>query len=206
MLAYSMQDLILEPFAGLLFGLTPGETTRLSGVQHGGSLAGMLLAALAGRRVAGVSFGSLRAWTVGGCIASAAALLGLVVAARVAPDWPLLANVFLLGAANGAFAIAAIGSMMGLASAGGPQREGVRMGLWGAAQAIGFAVGGTLGAAASDLARLLVGSTGAAYATVFFVEAGLFVASALLASRIGAPHSAVAARRSLNPQAAGETR
>jgi BCD family chlorophyll transporter-like MFS transporter len=190
MLAYSLQDLILEPFAGLLFGMTPGETTRLAGVQHGGTLAGMLLAALAGRRIAGVGFGSLRAWTVGGCIASAAALVGLVVAARVAPHWPLAANVFLLGAANGAFSIAAIGSMMGLASEGGAHREGVRMGLWGAAQAIGFAAGGTLGAAASDLARWLLGSPAAAYGSVFFVEAGLFLVAAALAAQVGAPRSA----------------
>ena len=32
MLAYSMQDLILEPFSGLVFGMTPGESTRLSGL------------------------------------------------------------------------------------------------------------------------------------------------------------------------------
>ena len=66
MLAYSAQDLILEPFAGTVFGYTPGQSTGLSGVQHGGVLAGMVLVALAGQR-----FGSLRAWTVGGCIASA---------------------------------------------------------------------------------------------------------------------------------------
>ena len=34
MLAYSAQDLILEPFAGAVFGFTPGETTKLSGIQH----------------------------------------------------------------------------------------------------------------------------------------------------------------------------
>ncbi len=34
MLAYSAQDLILEPFAGGVFGFTPGETTKLSGLQH----------------------------------------------------------------------------------------------------------------------------------------------------------------------------
>ena len=45
MLAYSSQDLILEPFAGLVFGLTPGESTALSGIQHGGVLGGMLLVA-----------------------------------------------------------------------------------------------------------------------------------------------------------------
>jgi BCD family chlorophyll transporter-like MFS transporter len=35
MLAYSAQDLILEPFAGLVFGRTPGESTQLAGIQHG---------------------------------------------------------------------------------------------------------------------------------------------------------------------------
>jgi BCD family chlorophyll transporter-like MFS transporter len=206
MLAYSMQDLILEPFAGVVFGFSPGESTQLSGVQHSGALTGMLLAALAGRRVFGASLGSLRAWTAGGCVASALALLGLVVAGHVGPLWPLRANVFLLGVANGAFSIAAIGSMMGLADRGRAGREGVRMGLWGAAQAIGFAVGGTLGAVASDLARLLVGSAGAAYAAVFLVEAGLFIASALLASRIDASRHAGVSRATLAPQAAGEVR
>ena len=38
MLAYSAQDLILEPFAGAVFGMTLGETTRLASVQHGGVL------------------------------------------------------------------------------------------------------------------------------------------------------------------------
>ena len=34
MLAYSAEDLILEPFAGTVFSFTPGETTKLAGVQH----------------------------------------------------------------------------------------------------------------------------------------------------------------------------
>ena len=80
MLAYSAQDLILEPFAGSVMGYTPGQSTSLSGVQHGGTLAGMLLAALAGRRLLGVSFGSLRSWMVWGCLASCLALAGLWMA------------------------------------------------------------------------------------------------------------------------------
>jgi BCD family chlorophyll transporter-like MFS transporter len=199
MVAYSTQDLILEPFAGAVFGFTPGASTQLSGVQHGGTLAGMLLAALAGRRVAGARMGSLRTWTVLGCLASGLALLGLVAAGALAPHWPLRANVFALGVANGAFSIAAIGSMMSLA--GGAQgaaaqspREGTRMGLWGAAQAIGFALGGLLGAAASDLARWFVGNSAGAYTAVFFVEAGMFVAAAWLAARIAGPHATVAPR------------
>ena len=209
MLAYSMQDLILEPFAGAVFGYSPGASTQLAGVQHGGTLMGMLLAALAGRRVAGARLGTLRAWMVGGCIASGLALLGLVVAgANVSqvPHWPLRANVFILGVANGVFSIAAIGSMMSLAgstSASGEAREGTRMGLWGAAQAIGFAVGGLFGAAASDVARWLIGHQGSAYAAVFLLEAGMFVAAALLATRIAAPALRVAGSHMAGSRTAG---
>lgn len=190
MIAYSAQDLILEPFAGVRFGFTPGESTQLSGVQHGGTLAGMLLASLAGRRLWGMAFGSLRAWIVGGCLCSALALLGLVVGGASGAPWPLRANVFALGVANGAFSIAAIGSMMALAGQGRSGRSGTRMGLWGAAQAIGFAVGGTLGTAASDLARWLIGSQVAAYGVVFAAEALMFVAAAVLALRIAVPAAA----------------
>jgi len=186
MLAFSMQDLVLEPFAGLVFGLTPGATTRLSGTQHGGTLVGMLLAAAAGSRWAGWRWGTLRGWTVWGCVASALALVGLVGAGLVGPAWPLRANVFALGLATGAFSIAAIGSMMGLASAGTVGREGVRMGLWGAAQALAFALGGVLGTAASDLTRWLIADAGLAYALVFLLDAGLFLYAARLAAR-GAP-------------------
>ena len=184
MLAYSAQDLILEPFAGTVFGFTPGESTSLSGVQHGGVLIGMLLVALVGSKFAHGRAGSLRLWCVGGCIASAIALAGLAVAGHVGPPWPLKANVFLMGVANGAFSIAAIGQMMRLATEGRSAREGVRMGLWGAAQAIAFGFGGLLGTAASDLAHWVLPSSGVAYGTVFAGEALLFVASALLASRI----------------------
>jgi MFS transporter, BCD family, chlorophyll transporter len=197
MLAYSAQDLILEPFAGAVMGFTPGQSTSLSGVQHGGVLLGMLMAAFAGSRWLGLNLGSLRGWTVGGCLASALAMAGLVAAGLSGPGWPFKVNVFLLGAANGAFSIAAIGSMMKLAGEGGGRREGVRMGLWGAAQGIAFGLGGLLGTAASDLARMLFQSPGAAYASVFAFEGAMFV----VAARIAAGSAAV--RPASAPQTAG---
>ncbi len=185
MLAFSAQDLILEPFAGSVFGFTPGQSTQLSGVQHGGVLLGMIVVALAGQRFAGRAFGSLRGWTVGGCVASGFALLGLVAAGLVGSGWPLAATVFALGAANGAFSIAAIASMMRLAGEGGASNEGVRMGLWGAAQAVAFGLGGLVGTAASDLSRWLMGSPGAAYSAVFAFEALLFFVAAAMATKVG---------------------
>jgi BCD family chlorophyll transporter-like MFS transporter len=108
--------------------------------------------------------------------------LAFAGAARV--SWPLRENVFVLGAANGAFSIAAIGAMMALASQGRGAREGVRMGLWGASQAIAFGGGGFVGTMLADSARWLVGSSGLAYAFVFALETVGFVVSAGLALRI----------------------
>jgi BCD family chlorophyll transporter-like MFS transporter len=187
MLAYSTQDLILEPFAGAVFGMTPGESTQLSGVQNGGVLAGMLLIALCGSLFAGRLLGSLRFWIVTGCAGSACALGALTVAGFVGPSWPLHTSVFLLGLANGAFAVAAIGCMMALAGAGAANREGVRMGLWGAAQAIAFAIGGFLGTLALDVLRWLLTVPDHAYAFVFAGEALLFVAAARMAVDIQEP-------------------
>jgi BCD family chlorophyll transporter-like MFS transporter len=184
MFAFSSQDLILEPFAGIVFGYSLGQTTSLSGVQHSGVLMGMLLVAICGSSRLRAYCGSLRLWMIYGCVASGIAMLGLAIGSMVGPEWPLRFNVFLLGLANGAFSIAAIASMMRLAVAGGAGKEGVRIGLWGGAQAIAFGVGGLLGAAASDVARALMESQSVAYASVFSIESGLFIASAYLASKV----------------------
>lgn len=190
MLAYSAQDLILEPFAGLVFGFTPGESTKLSGVQNGGVMAGMILVAVAGSAIGGKRFGSMRFWAVGGCLASAIAFVGLSFAAHAGESWPLRENVFFLGFANGAFAVAAIGSMMGLANQGESDRQGTRMGLWGAAQAIAFGLGGFMGTVAVDVARAAFGTPIMAYSTVFAGEAILFVLSAIIAWQV-APNVAI---------------
>lgn len=195
MLAFSAQDLILEPFAGIIFKYTLGETTSLSGVQHSGVLTGMLLVAVCGSSRLRQYFGSLRSWMIYGCLASALAMFGLVIAGVLEGEWPLKLNVFILGLANGAFSIAAIASMMRLAVLGGGGKEGVRIGLWGGAQAIAFGLGGLLGAAASDFARSLFSNPASAYSSVFFIEAILFIASAYMASLVESKNSSASGAR-----------
>jgi BCD family chlorophyll transporter-like MFS transporter len=115
------------------------------------------------------------------------ALSALAAGGYFAPEWPLRLSVFALGVANGIFAVAAIGSMMGLVGAGRQRREGVRMGLWGAAQAVAFGLGGFLGTAAIDLTRSLVAAPQTAYAIVFCGEALMFLVAAVLAVRVADP-------------------
>ena len=178
MTAYFMQELILEPYAGLVFGFTPGQSTSLSGAQNGGVFIGMLTVGIA---ATGLRLGQLRHWVVAGCLGSALTLIFITIIGQVG-HIPLTPFVVGLGFFNGMFAVAAIGSMMALAGDGRETREGTRMGLWGAAQAIAAGFGGLLGAAAVDLMRgPLPDAT--AFGAVFLLEASLFLAAALMASR-----------------------
>ena len=58
----------------------------------------------------------------------------------------------------------------------------MRMGLWGAAQAVAFASGGLLGTAGRDMARHICRLATCAYAAVFGGQAALFLVAAVLAA------------------------
>jgi len=70
------------------------------------------------------------------------------------------------------------------------------MGVWGAAQAIAFGLGGFLGTVAIDITRWLTGDVALSFAVVFTGEALLFLVSAMIATTIG-----VAAARQQRPAA-----
>jgi BCD family chlorophyll transporter-like MFS transporter len=178
MLAYSTQDLILEPFCGIAFGMTPGETTKVSGMQQGGVLIGMILTAVLGAR-----HGALRTWAAWGCVGSAVACGAIAASPAFASEAMFRGLVAFLGFANGVFAIGAIGSMMALTGDAGDGRAGLRLGVYGAAQAVAYGIGGFVGAAGADVGRLVSGAPVMGYATVFSIEAAGFVVAAVLALR-----------------------
>ncbi|MFN8650874.1 MAG: BCD family MFS transporter [Gemmatimonadales bacterium] len=172
MLGYSAQDLILEPFAGAVFGLSPAASTQVSSMHQGGMLLGMIVAALLAARLGGLS-----RWAAAGCAASTVAFVLLALTPQLGQVAFLKGAVVLLGLANGAFAIGAVGSMMVEATG---EHAGLRMGIFGAAQAVAYAIGGFLGAAGSDVARAALGSASGGYTAVFLAEAVLFGVAALL--------------------------
>ncbi len=170
--AFFLSELILEPFAGDIHGLTPDASTRLSGGKDGAALLGMVGAGA----LSAFGIGSLRAWAVVGCVVSAIGLLGLGAGAALLPF------TVVLGFGNGLFVVGAIGSMMRLAAerAGA---TGTRMGVFGAAQAIAAGLAGLVSTGTVDVAGLFV-SDAAAYALVFGLEAILFLAAAIVALRL----------------------
>ena len=180
MTAYFMQELILEPYAGIVFSFTPGQSTSLSGMQNGGVFLGMLAVGIA---CTGFKFGALKNWVWAGCMGSCISLVLIALAGQSPEIVPLAPLVFGLGIFNGMFAVAAIGSMMSLASQNNDCREGTRMGLWGAAQAIAAGFGGLLGTVLVDLLQLANFSHADAYGTVFIFEAALFALAASIATR-----------------------
>ncbi len=197
MLAFSAQELLVEPFAGLVFGFSPAQSAQLSGFEKLGDLIGMILFGLLGARSRGSRALWMRRWTTAGCLGSGLGLAGLAAAAAVGPGWPLSLNLFGLGLANGIFAVAAIGSMMGLAGADGPDHAGARMGLWGASQALAFAIGGLAAAGAVEILRDALRMTSPAFMSVFATEGLLFSFAGLLAVRldpveVAAPNASLA--------------
>lgn len=181
MLAYNTQDLILEPFGGHVFGMTPGESTALGGKMHAGALLGMLVVFITG--LVQRSTATTCMFMIGGCVGSGLSLAALGYGGLQGTSWPLELNVMVLGFCNGIFAVAAIGMMMGLASEGERAREGTRMGVFGAAQSMGFAIGAGFGALALDALRAVTGQLAQSYSTVFVLEGALFLVAAMLAWR-----------------------
>lgn len=180
-LAFYLSELILEPFAGHIHGLTPEQSTGLGGAKDGAALLGMIAAGV----LAHFGRGSLRTWAVVGCVLSAAGLIALGL------RMPLIPATLTLGLGNGLFVVGAIGSMMQLAAAH-ERATGTRMGVFGAAQAIASGAAALTGTAVLDASRLAA-SDMQAYATVFTIEAFLFLAAAVVAARLlhqGAPASA----------------
>ena len=181
MTAYFMQELILEPYAGLVFGFSPGQSTSLSGAQNGGVFFGMICV---GILCTGLNLGTLKSWVIAGCLGSAMSLVTIASLGFGGTQSQLTTMVICLGFFNGMFAVGAIGSMMSLAGEGRQDREGTRVGIWGAAQALAAGFGGLLGAGLVDVMRAITNTDATAFGSVFLFEAALFIASSTLALRI----------------------
>ncbi|WP_299733615.1 MFS transporter [uncultured Tateyamaria sp.] len=171
-LAFYLSELILEPFAGHIHDLGPEDSTKLSGGKDGAALLGMVGAGVLSQ----LRIGSLRFWGIAGCVISALGLLGL------GAGLPLVPSTVVLGLGNGLFVVGAVGSMMQLAAAHA-KATGTRMGVFGAAQAIAAGLAGLVATGMLDLTRLILPDA-AAYASVFTLEAILFLAAAVMAASV----------------------
>lgn len=126
-IAFSMQDVLLEPYGGQVLHLTVGTTTTLSAVLAAGGLCGFGLAA----RLLGRGFDPYR-------LAAFGAVGGLFAFSAVIFSEPLSslllfgAGTALIGFSAGLFGHCTLTAAMGSAQ---PGQIGLALGVWGAVQA-----------------------------------------------------------------------
>jgi BCD family chlorophyll transporter-like MFS transporter len=161
--AFTMQDVLLEPYGGEILGLSVAATTSLTAVWALGALAGFGLAA---RRL-GTGADPFR-------IAASGLLVGIAAFSAVVFSAPLgAAALFFLGAAliglgAGLFSVAMLTAVIQLPREG-LVASGLALGAWGAAQATATGVAVALGGGLRDLVghHAMQGAFGAGMATPF---------------------------------------
>jgi MFS transporter, BCD family, chlorophyll transporter len=132
--AFSMQDILLEPYGGQILHLGVGATTTLTAIVAAGTLAGFALAARSlGRgadpyRLAGM-----------GALSGLAAFAAVIFAAPFESTLLFRAGTCLIGFGGGLFAVGTLTAAMALARDG---QSGLALGAWGAVQA--SAAGGAI--------------------------------------------------------------
>ncbi|MFL2800418.1 MAG: BCD family MFS transporter [Paracoccaceae bacterium] len=194
--AFSMQDPILEPFAGEVFGFTVGESTKLDGFHKIGTLIGIISIVLCLSKfrfgfgslsiVKNERLGSEKLWLITGCLFSALSLFIIsLLALKFTESSVLNAVVFIFGISNGVFTAGVLGTMLHLASRGSSDnKEGTRMGIWGAAQAYATMIAVFFSTFLVDILGLMMTSLPSVYGIVFLTAASFFIASAYLGSLI----------------------
>jgi MFS transporter, BCD family, chlorophyll transporter len=183
-LSLFMQDAILEPYGGEVFGMTIAETTQLNAAYGMGTLIGIIFTGwLVVPRI-----GKKRTVAMG-CSWAALCLVGITLAGLTAAPQILLTTVFLFGIASGILTLGAIVLMLDLTIA---ETAGTFIGAWGLAQAMARGSATVLGGGVLDLGRAILrtfngaGEVGQpqaflAYGLVFTLQAvGMIVAIGLL--------------------------
>jgi len=176
--AFTMQDILLEPYGGEILKLTISETTALTALFAAGTLVGFALAA---RRLShGADPYRLAAM---GVLAGLVAFSAVIFSAPLSSPALFRVGTMLIGFGGGLFSVGTLTAAMAIARAG---HNGLTLGAWGAVQAsaAGLAIflGGALRDAVTSLATqgaLGPALTGPAtgYSFVYHIEIGLLFAT-----------------------------
>lgn len=176
--AFSMQDIILEPYGGEILHLPVAATTGLTALMALGALGAFALAArLLGR---GVDPHRLAAF---GAVAGLVAFAAVIFAQPLQSVLLFRLGTTLIGFGGGLFSVGTLTAAMGLETGG---LHGLALGAWGAVQAtcagVAVLLGGAIRDAVSSLATHgLLGEAldfpGTGYSVVYHIELYLLFAT-----------------------------
>jgi len=176
--AFSMQDVLLEPFGGEILGLSVAQTTLLTALLAGGMLLAFMFAAQ-----------KLRHGTDAHLLAAIGVLVGIAAfSAVLLADVLQAANLFrvgtlMIGFGGGLFAVGTLTAAMRLAE---HMQAGIALGAWGAVQATAVGMAVAIGGGVRDLVSSLAlsGALGPAlqspstgYGVVYYLEIVLLFAA-----------------------------
>ncbi len=176
--AFTMQDILLEPYGGEILGLGVSATTVLTALTATGALAAFVLAA---RRLA--AGGDAHRLAASGALVGLGAFAAVIFAAPLASDLLFRVGAVMIGFGGGLFAVGTLTAAMGLDHLG---NHGLALGAWGAVQAtvagLSILVGGGIQDFVSHLAatgRLGVAMSGPSvgYSVVYHLEILLLFAT-----------------------------
>ena len=144
-LAFSMQDVLLEPYGGQILGLSVSETTNLTGLWALGALLGLALAANNSKKTVSSVSNAMTALLIG--------IVGFSAIIFSSPmQFPFLyfLGTLFIGFGTGLFSVSLLIIAMALSSKTN-LGSGFILGSWGAAQAIGAGLGIAVGGILRDV-------------------------------------------------------
>ncbi len=165
-MAFTMEDVLLEPYGGEILRLTVGETTLLTATLAIGGLFGFALAS----RVLSRGMNPLRLAALG-ALAGLPAFAMVILAAPTGVATLFGVGTLLIGFGAGLFGHGTLTATMNLAP---KTHSGLALGAWGAVQATGAGIAIALGGILRDLAAIYGGST-FGYTFVYALEMVLLV-------------------------------
>jgi BCD family chlorophyll transporter-like MFS transporter len=170
-----MQDAMLEPFGGDVFGLPAGDTTRFNAYWGAGVVVGMIGTYFLTRRRSPDQQVSTTAWG----LATLATPILLLSYASLQETLVLVKPVLVFfGLGFGVFTVGGVSLLMAMSTA---RQAASYLALWSVIQLVTRGAGIAAGGILRDLALTISGQVTLAYGTVFVVEAlGLFLCIALL--------------------------
>jgi BCD family chlorophyll transporter-like MFS transporter len=176
--AFTMQDIILEPYGGEVLGLSVSATSMLTALISGGALLAFGLAAARLKR--GMNPHRLAAW---GAVAGVFAFSLVIFAEPLEAPSMFRVGTVLIGFGGGLFSVGTLTAAMNLESQG---MNGLALGAWGAVQAtaagLAIAAGGLLRDLVSSLALSgglgpVLDYAGVGYSAVYHLELVLLFAT-----------------------------
>jgi BCD family chlorophyll transporter-like MFS transporter len=160
-MAFTMEDVLLEPFGGEILHMSVSSTTLLTANLAFGGLMGFAWASRVLSR--GADAYRMASW---GAWVGIPAFVAVLASAPLASPLLFAAGIFLIGLGGGLFAHGTLTSSMQLAP---PEQVGLAMGAWGAVQATAAGVGMACGGLLRD-GIALVSSSVMGYSAVYLIE------------------------------------